>query len=190
MSIYNSQFNDVNSEGDDIDLNEEINACRDIIENNLLYNSFDRVEDVIIQCINCNYITDGLYFVNYLLEISPYNSELWNKKGLLLNSAGNFEQAIECIEKSLSLNPGDLDTLIDKSAIEENLGHFSQAEETLNSVLSHEPNNEDALFSLGLLNQRRENFAKAIHYFEKVIKQDPAYSEALYELGYCYENLN
>ena len=186
MSIYNSHFNDINSEEDDIDLNEEINACRNIIESNLLYDSFERIEDVINQCIDYGYITDGLYFVNYLIEISPYNSELWNKKGLLLNSAGNFEQAIECIEKALSLNPGDLDTLIDKSAIEENLGHFSQAEETLNSVLSHEPNNEDALFSLGLLNQRRENFARAIHYFEKVINQDPEYNEALYELGYSY----
>ncbi|MFB3056564.1 MAG: tetratricopeptide repeat protein, partial [Ignavibacteriaceae bacterium] len=184
MSHYNTHFNDVNSEDDGNHLNEEINACRNLIESNLLYNSVERVEDVINQCLDYGYITDGLYFVNYLLEISPYNSELWNKKGLLLNFAGNFEQAIECIEKALSLNPGDLDILIDKSAIEENLGNFSQAEEILNSVLRNEPNNEDALFSLGLLNQRRENFAKAIHYFEKVIKQDPTYNEALYELGY------
>jgi tetratricopeptide (TPR) repeat protein len=115
MSIYNSHFNDVNSEEDGIDLNEEINACRNIIESNLLYDSFERIEDVINQCVDYGYITDGLYFVDYLLGISPYNAELWNKKGLLLNSAGNFEQAIECIEKALSLNPGDLDTLIDKS---------------------------------------------------------------------------
>ncbi len=81
MSFYNSHFDDVNPEEDSNHLNEEINACRNLVESNSLYNSIERVEDVINQCIDYGYITDGLYFVNYLLELSPYNSELWNKKG-------------------------------------------------------------------------------------------------------------
>ncbi|MEM4649334.1 MAG: tetratricopeptide repeat protein, partial [Candidatus Bathyarchaeia archaeon] len=155
MSLYDSEFSqEDNSESSD-NLEEEIKECKAILENGYIYNSIERIEDLIQDCIDFIRFEDGLYFTNKLLEIFPYNSELWLKKGILLNGLMKFEEAIECFDKALSLNPNDAETLVDKSAAEENMGLYQQAEESLRRVLELDPENEDAYFSLGLLYQRQ-----------------------------------
>ena len=146
MSLFNEEYDfDEASENEDENLREEIEECRNLVDNGELYGYLDKFDDVIQSCLDNDLNEDGLYLVNSLLEIAPYNSEYWIKKGLFLNALGKFSESIECYNKALSLNPGDSEALVDKSIAEENIGLYAQARESLYNALSKDPNNEDAL---------------------------------------------
>ena len=174
MSIFNEDFDfDEPSENDDENLKEQIEECKKLIDSGSVYGYLDKFDEVIQSCIDNDFSEDGLYLVSALLEIAPYNSEYWIRKGLFLNALGNFNESIECFNKALSLNPGDTDALVDKSIAEENIGLYTQAKESLHTALSNDPNNEDAIYSLGILHPRNGEFEDAIKYFNKALKLNP-----------------
>lgn len=41
------------------------------------------------------------------LEVNDANPDLWNLKGIALRSMGRYEEAKECFNKSLELDPRD-----------------------------------------------------------------------------------
>ncbi|MGB5289483.1 MAG: tetratricopeptide repeat protein, partial [Ignavibacteriaceae bacterium] len=191
MSFFDDEYDfEGTDDNEDDNLRDEIEECRKLIDSGAIYGFLDKFDDVIQSCLDNDFNEDGLYLINALLEIAPYNSEYWIKKGLFLNALQKFNESIECYNKALSLNPGDSEALVDKSIAEENIGLYTQAKESLNNALTKDPNNEDAVYSLGILHQRNEEFEEAIKLFKKVIHLNPEYSEAYYEIGFCFENLH
>ena len=173
MSFLDSYLNnddDLPVENQNID--EEIKRIKELVEYGNLYSSVESVEEMVQFCIERERYEDGLFLSSKLLEIFPYNSEYWLKKGISLNGLFRFDEALLCYSKSLSLNPWDSEALIDKAAAEENLGLYDQARESLDNVLINDPRNEEALFSIGLLLQRQDKFDSAVKYFRNV--QGPA----------------
>src|SRR5574338_338216 len=152
-----SFFEPDHSPDDNLNMNnefsKEIERCRQLVDEGGIYSCMEAVEEAVQTCIDNYLYDDGVYFVDKLLEVSPYNSEYWVKKGALLNGLYKFTEAIECYNKALSLNPGDSDALIERAAAEENLGLMENARESLETALEQEPNNEESLFNLGLLYQ-------------------------------------
>ncbi len=132
MSFFNEEYDfDDSSEFGSENLRDQIEDCKKLIDSGAVYGYLDKFDDVIQSCLDHDLNEDGLYLVIALLEIAPYNSEYWIKKGLFLNALGEFNESIECFNKALSLNPGDSDALVDKSIAEENIGLFTQAKESL-----------------------------------------------------------
>jgi tetratricopeptide (TPR) repeat protein len=120
-----SKFDEINNiEGD-------IKRYKELINRGELYNSAEAIEDLINSCQEEGLYEEGLYFIERLLEISPYNSEYWLKKGILLNNIFEPDSALECFERALSLNPADAETYIEKASSEEDVGLFAQAKESL-----------------------------------------------------------
>lgn len=146
MNFFNEEYVFDEPSGNE-KLKEQIEECKKLIDTGAVYGYLDMFDEVTQACLEHDLNEDGLYIINALLEISPYNSEYWIKKGLFLNALGYFNESIECFNKALSLNPGDTDALVDRSIAEENIGLFTQAKESLNKALSNDPNNEDALYS-------------------------------------------
>ncbi len=75
-------FQSPNSEKNN--LRDRINECKDIIEAGELYGSLEFVEDVIHECLENELNDDGLFLTECLIEVAPYNSEYWIRKGLFL----------------------------------------------------------------------------------------------------------
>ena len=50
---------------------------------------------------------DALSFFEQALLLSPTNPDLWNQKGVALRSLGRYDEASECYNKSLQLDPRD-----------------------------------------------------------------------------------
>ncbi len=182
--------NSSNFEFDKNEIQSRIASCKSYVEEGKLFAFHEFIEETIQICIEHEIIDDGLLLTEALLETAPYNSELWQYKGIFLNNIFEFELAYEAFNKALSLNPSDVETIINKSVSEENLGFLDEAEESLEKALSLDPNNEDALFSLGVLYERKEEFDISIYYLERTVEADPDYPEAWYELGYCYESVD
>ena len=50
---------------------------------------------------------DALSFFEQALLLKPDDPDLWNQKGVTLRSLGRYDEASECYNKSLQLDPRD-----------------------------------------------------------------------------------
>ena len=50
---------------------------------------------------------DALGFFEQALLMDQSDPELWNNKGVALRSMGRYDEAIECFNKSLEIEPRD-----------------------------------------------------------------------------------
>jgi tetratricopeptide (TPR) repeat protein len=50
---------------------------------------------------------DALGFFEQALLLNQDNPDLWNYKGVALRSLGRYEEAMECFNKSLEIDPRD-----------------------------------------------------------------------------------
>ena len=91
MSYLDSEydFNELPGSGE-TNLKEQINECRNILENGTVYGNIEMIEDVVQSCLDFDMNEEGLELINGLLEVAPYNSEFWVKKGLFLNALTKF----------------------------------------------------------------------------------------------------
>ncbi len=171
-------------------LKAEINTCRKIIDEGKIFLAMDTVEETMNNCVENENYTDGIYFIERLLEISPYNSDYWYKKGVLLNIDCKYENAIECFNKAISLNPGDVEIYLDKSISEEGLDLNDEAVKSLEIVLELEPTNDEAYYNLGMIAFRETNFIRAKECFLKTINLNYESKEVYFDLASCSEALN
>ncbi len=187
------EFNDSENEHREYtsekDIEDRIKKAKEIIENGEILLNTNFLEDTLQLCAEYDYPEDGLYIVDNLLENLSLNSDLWELKGIFHNALGDFDKAKKAFEKSLELNPNDLETLINLSAAYENAGEYQEASKVLDSVIQNEPENTEALMALGMLHEKKGLFEKAIEYFKKVIEIDKDNSDAWYELGFTLENI-
>lgn len=57
--------------------------------------------------LNKGKFEDALGFFEQALLLDQKNPELWNYKGVALRSIGRYDEAIECFNKSLEIDPRD-----------------------------------------------------------------------------------
>ncbi len=50
---------------------------------------------------------DALSFFDQALLTNQKNADFWNLKGVALRSLGRYDEAIECFNKSLEIDPRD-----------------------------------------------------------------------------------
>ncbi len=148
------------------------------------------IEDTIQLCLEYEKLDEGLNLADRMSEIMPFTSEYWQLKGTILNNKFDFMNAYLAFDKSLSLNPTDVDSLIGKSIAEESLDLFDDAVITLKKVIEVDEYNEEAYYNLGTLYEREDKYEIAIEHLSMAVSLDEGYLEAWYELGYCYEILN
>ena len=55
---------------------------------------------------DCNF-EDALGFFEQALLLNQTDPDLWNYKGIALRSLGRYEEAMECFNKSLEIDPRD-----------------------------------------------------------------------------------
>ncbi len=51
--------------------------------------------------------TNALSFFEQALLLNQDDPDLWNSKGIVLRSLGRYEEAMECFNKSLEIDPRD-----------------------------------------------------------------------------------
>ena len=57
--------------------------------------------------LNDGSFEDALSYFEQALLIKPNDPDLWNQKGVTLRSLGRYDEASECYNKSLQLDPRD-----------------------------------------------------------------------------------
>ena len=57
--------------------------------------------------LNNGNFEDALSYFEQALLLKPDDPDLWNQKGVVLRSLGRYDEASECYNKSLQLDPRD-----------------------------------------------------------------------------------
>ena len=57
--------------------------------------------------LNDGNFEDALSYFEQALLLKPDDPDLWNQKGVALRSLGRYDEASECYNKSLQLDPRD-----------------------------------------------------------------------------------
>ena len=66
---------------------------------NLIQKGLDNLQD--------GNFESALSFIEQALLLKPDDPDLWNQKGIVLRSLGRYDEASECYNKSLQLDPRD-----------------------------------------------------------------------------------
>ena len=53
---------------------------------------------------------EALSYFEQVIVMQPNNPDLLNKKGVALRGLGRYDEALECFNRSLQLDPRDLDS--------------------------------------------------------------------------------
>ena len=119
----------------------------------------------------------------------PDSDEIYNNKCLSLINLNRFDEAIECYDKALKINPHNFKAWNNKAFALHNLNRLDEAIECYDRVLKINPNDFNVLnnkaFSLHELNRLDE----AIECYDKALKINPNYFEAWANKGFTLESL-
>ncbi len=70
----------------------------------------DKIQDLVVKgqsLLEDGKFDDALGFFEQALLLNQDDPDLWNYKGIALRSLGRYEEAMECFNKSLKIDPRD-----------------------------------------------------------------------------------
>ncbi len=70
----------------------------------------DEIQDLVAKgqsLLEDGKFTDALGFFEQALLLNQDDPDLWNHKGIALRSMGRYEEAMECFNRSLKIDPRD-----------------------------------------------------------------------------------
>ncbi len=96
-------------------------------------------------------------------------------------------QELKNMEKQISANPNDTETMVTLGNKYFDYGHFEEAIKFYKMYLEKLPNSPDVLVDLGVCYYNLRNYDKAADYMEKAVKINPRHQIALLNLGVVNE---
>ncbi|MGO8836407.1 MAG: tetratricopeptide repeat protein [Limisphaerales bacterium] len=106
-----------------------------------------------------------------------------NNLGVLLNSEGHTEEAIEHFQKAVRLSPDYCEALNNLGSALANQGQFDEAIENFRQAARFNPNDFKALCNLGLALANKGRLDEAIEAYRQATRINPNFSDALDNLG-------
>lgn len=119
-----------------------------------------------------------------------YNlSKSWDEKGKSLYNQEKFDAALEFFDKSLEVNPKNIEALKYKGMILEIKGLHEKAVKFYDKALEIEPKDSTILYYKALSIFNSENYKEAVRYVLKSLKINPECDDAWYLMGLSLEYL-
>ena len=144
-------------------------------------NNFNKTEVDIL--IRMDKIDDAIAELQHAIELEPESASLYSNLGLLYDSKGEYEKAVEQYKKALELNPADRFSLINLAVF-----YIGQGDKINKKALDMDV----ATFrkdGAKVEAQAKEEWSKAIPLLEKVLEGSPDDELALQNLHAVYYKL-
>ena len=110
-------------------------------------------------------------------------------RGIALNAAGRFAEAMQCFTEALALRPDFTDARYNLGNSYVHLGRLDEAIECYRAVLVRAPRSADTHSSLGAALQERGRLDDAQSAYERAIELEPSNAEALSNFATLLEEL-
>ena len=123
----------------------------------------------------------GIY--RELLHHHPQNIRARNNLALLLEQAGEHDEALEELSECLARDPDNTEILVNRGTMLGTLGRYSEAEDDLHRVLRLESGNAEAHFSLGVVVSRKGLWKEAVPFLRRTLELDSTRAIAYFYLG-------
>ena len=118
----------------------------------------------------------------------PESAEFQFNLGNLLNHENDFDGAVTCYEKVLSIQPGFAECHKNLADVLRKRGQFDQAVASYQKALWFEPKLVDAHFGLGSVMQSQGKLDKAMACYERAVTLRPEYTAAQIGVGSILES--
>ncbi len=116
---------------------------------------------------------------------SPSNSDLpWYSKGAALTILGRYEEALECIDVALKINPENEIAWVNKGTVLSRMGKHREALRSFNEAIKQNPSYEVAWNNKGNTLARLKRYDEALKAYDMAIEIDEMYREAWVNKGY------
>lgn len=102
----------------------------------------------------------------------------WTNKSYSLHKLGRFQEAVDCLDKALELDPRDVAAWTNRGNSLNSLGRYDEAVLSLNQALELDPNDSAAWQNKGMSLSRLGRYAEALDCFDKAIAIDPFHADA------------
>jgi tetratricopeptide (TPR) repeat protein len=117
-------------------------------------------------------------------------SQYWLGKGKEYYQKGLYEEAINCCDKALEINPQDVDAWGNRGISYAKLYRYNEAIECFAKIIEINPSNSKAWFAKGNALASMGKYEEAIKCFDEAIAIDPSYAEAVIQKGRAQEFLS
>jgi len=121
-----------------------------------------------------------------IIQTDQKEEEEWFNKGVKAFNTKNYEEAIKCFKKAITINPNNERihynlgiTYYEKGMLDEAIAEYKKG-------IAIKPNHIDAHYNLGVTYNEKEMFDEAIVEFNKIIAINPDSAAAHHNLGYAY----
>lgn len=115
----------------------------------------------------------------------PSNSDLpWYSKGAALTILGRYDEALECIDAALKINPENEIAWVNRGTALSRLGKYKEALKSFNQAIKQNPSYEVAWNNKGNSLARLKRYDEALKSYDMAIEIDETYREAWVNKGY------
>ena len=126
---------------------------------------------------------------SFMTDTLGYDYAAHNGIGYCLGNLGQWNIAINHLEKAIALNPRYRNAYDNLALCFKSTGDLNNAIRTLLKTVSEDIADDTVWLHLGELQIKQNAYEKAIPYFEKYLKEHPADKNVLLEIAWCYEKL-
>jgi tetratricopeptide (TPR) repeat protein len=120
--------------------------------------------------INLEKYEEALIYLDKILIINTNDIEILIRKGKSCEILGKTEQAIECFNQILSIQPSNVDALRGMAIIFINQEKYEDAMVNLDQILLTDPNDFETIYFKGIVLEQLGQLAQAVNYYLKSLK--------------------
>ena len=113
----------------------------------------------------------------------------WFQEGYDCDERGEYQQAIDCYNKAIELDPEDADTYNNKGIALKSLGEYQQAIDCYDKAIKLKPDDLKAYYNKGDALRELGDHQQAIDCYDKAIELTPDYADAYNNKGIALHNL-
>jgi len=120
-----------------------------------------------------NFYQALIYYTKSII-FNPSNNAAWKGKGLISFLMDVRNDAIQCFDKSISINPNDYEAFRLKShSYGTNQSNFKKINFCIDKAEQLNPNNIDIIISKGIILKNQLKNKESLEYFKKVLSKEP-----------------
>ncbi|MFN4111993.1 MAG: tetratricopeptide repeat protein, partial [Ignavibacteria bacterium] len=150
-----------------------LNEFYESVKANPVIFDLDSLEDYISLALELGEFEIGLELADTYLKFSSYDSEMWQKKGLFHYHLEEFEEAEKALLKAYTLNPIDIETILNLASVYSKLENQEQELYYLKLANDLYPENRDAKMHL-IYHYENNDIKKAIELLYEMLEDEPS----------------